>query len=121
MEEAVMMVDKTTNKSLRPKSVAQMQWLPSGNKYSYVSSNKLFILTLEEGKLDTSINLKVLNSAILLLDKKLKFELLEKNKLNHHKYRFVALPISFDFKTKCVKNENVLFIQYDGINKAIVV
>jgi len=55
------------------------------------------------------------------LDKKLKFELLEKNKLNHHKYRFVALPISFDFKTKCVKNENVLFIQYDGINKAIVV
>lgn len=74
MEEAVMMVDKTTNKSLRPKSVAQMQWLPSGNKYSYVSSNKLFILTLEDGKLDTSINLKVLNSAILLLDKKLKFD-----------------------------------------------
>lgn len=55
------------------------------------------------------------------IDKKLKFELLEKNKLNHHKYRFVALPINFDFKTKATQNKNVLFIQYDGINKATIV
>lgn len=74
MEEAVLMVDKTTNKSLRPKSLAQVQWLPSGSKYSYVASNKLFILNLEDGKIDTSINLKTLNNAIQLLDKKMKFD-----------------------------------------------
>ncbi len=74
MEEAVLMVDKTTNKSLRPKSLAQMQWLPGGNKYSYVASNKLFILSIENEILDTSINLNTLNNAIQLLDKKIKFD-----------------------------------------------
>lgn len=81
------------------------------------------IVLKELAAIDYYLHHKVKPKPLLIneLDKKLKFELLEKNKLNHHKYRFVALPISFDFKTKTTQKENVLFIQYDGINKAVVV
>lgn len=57
------------------------------------------------------------------IDKKEKFELLDKLKLNHHKFRFVVLPISFEYDVFKLKNtieekNNLLIIQYDGVQKA---
>jgi anaerobic magnesium-protoporphyrin IX monomethyl ester cyclase len=92
------------------------------NDFIHTNYNNDIVLK-ELAAIDYYLHHKVKPKPLLIneLDKKLKFELLEKNKLNHHKYRFVALPISFDFKTKTTQKENVLFIQYDGINKAVVV
>lgn len=55
-----------------------------------------------------------------------KNKLIEQFKLNHHKFRFLVLPISFDFKkfhsenSIELKKENII-IQYDGINKPIFI
>jgi hypothetical protein len=55
-----------------------------------------------------------------------KFRLIEQKKLNHHKYRYVILPLNFDYKTfsneNKIKAENhTLVIQYNGTSKAEVV
>jgi len=55
-----------------------------------------------------------------------KNKLIDELKLNHHKYRYVVLPLDFDFKafsqSQTIVNEakNVI-IQYNGTEKAIVV
>lgn len=53
------------------------------------------------------------------IDKKPKFELLDELKLNHHKYRYVILPVSFNFQS-FETNPQVLIIEYNGITKASV-
>ena len=55
-----------------------------------------------------------------------KNKLIDDLKLNHHKYRYVVLPLDFDFKTftaqQTIVNEpNNVIIQYSGVEKAEVV
>ena len=55
-----------------------------------------------------------------------KNKLIDELKLNHHKYRYVVLPLDFDFKLfsseqKIVNENNHLIIQYNGTTKAEVV
>ena len=55
-----------------------------------------------------------------------KNKLIDELKLNQHKYRYVVLPLDFDFKTfsseqKIVREKKHLIIQYNGTTKAEVV
>lgn len=55
-----------------------------------------------------------------------KIELINTLKLNHHKYRFIALPLHFNYKTfshhnTIEKGAHHLIIQYNGTTKAEVV
>jgi hypothetical protein len=55
-----------------------------------------------------------------------KTKVINELKLNHHKYRFVILPIDFDFKhfaqnLNIVKEKQPLIIQYNGTTKAEIV
>ncbi|MBI3518310.1 MAG: DUF4080 domain-containing protein [Bacteroidetes bacterium] len=55
-----------------------------------------------------------------------KNKLIDELKLNHHKYRYVVLPLDFDFKTfskeQMIVNQNRhLIIQYNGVTKAEVI
>lgn len=55
-----------------------------------------------------------------------KFKLIEQRKLNHHKYRYVILPLNFNYNTfsseNKIKAENHnLVIQYNGTSKAEIV
>ena len=55
-----------------------------------------------------------------------KNKLIDELKLNHHKYRYVVLPLEFDFKAfsneQIIVNENKhLIIQYNGTSKAEIV
>ncbi len=55
-----------------------------------------------------------------------KNKLIDELKLNHHKYRYVVLPLAFDFKTFSVEQTIVnepknIIIQYNGTEKATVV
>jgi len=59
------------------------------------------------------------------LERPEKNKLIEKLKLNHHKYRHIILPLNFDFKIFAEKQEIVseqkhLVIQYNGTSKAEV-
>ena len=52
-----------------------------------------------------------------------KTSIIEQNKLNHHKFRFIILPLDFDFEIfekelRIEKNKSNLILQYDGVNKA---
>ena len=52
--------------------------------------------------------------------------LINELKLNHHKYRYVVLPLVFDFKTflseqVIVKEDNYLIIQYNGTSKSEII
>lgn len=75
--------------------------------------------------IDYYLHFKVKPKELLMkdMDKLEKFELIDRYKLNHHKYRFVVLPIDFDFNKAVFLNtidptpENII-IQYDGTNKA---
>jgi len=60
------------------------------------------------------------------IDFTVKNKLIDELKLNHHKYRYVVLPLDFDFKAYAkeqtiVKVPNHLIIQYNGTEKAEVV
>ncbi len=60
------------------------------------------------------------------IDFTVKNKLIDELKLNHHKYRYVVLPLDFDFKAYAkeqaiVKAPNHLIIQYNGTEKAEVV
>ena len=60
------------------------------------------------------------------LDRPEKFQLIAQLHLNHHKYRYAVLPLSFDFelfeKENIVENgESALVIQYNGVNKAEII
>lgn len=55
-----------------------------------------------------------------------KTRLIEELKLNHHKYRYIVLPLDFDFKVfrneqKIVNENKPLIIQYNGTDKAEIV
>jgi radical SAM superfamily enzyme YgiQ (UPF0313 family) len=55
-----------------------------------------------------------------------KNKMIDELKLNHHKYRYVVLPLNFDFKLfsneqKIVNENKHLIIQYNGTTKAEVV
>ncbi len=55
-----------------------------------------------------------------------KNKLIDELKLNHHKYRYVVLPLGFDFKAfsneQTIVNENKhLIIQYNGTSKAEII
>jgi len=59
------------------------------------------------------------------LPKKEKFEIIEKNNLNHHQFRFVVLPITFDYfefinSGKIISSESPLLIQYNGTDKPMI-
>ncbi|MBL7883449.1 MAG: DUF4080 domain-containing protein [Bacteroidia bacterium] len=78
--------------------------------------------------LDYYLHFKVKPQTLFLneIDRTEKMMLIEQKKLNHHKYRYVALPIDFDFgvfqaQNRIEKNKSTIFIQYDGVNKAEVV
>lgn len=56
--------------------------------------------------------------------KKIKF--IEEFKLNHHKYRFVILPLTFNYEifeqeNRIVDENYMLIIQYNGIEKAKII
>lgn len=55
-----------------------------------------------------------------------KISYINTNKLNHHRFRFVILPIDFDFKTwisqnVIVRNKTTIAIQYNGTAKAQII
>ncbi|MBA2610929.1 MAG: DUF4080 domain-containing protein [Bacteroidetes bacterium] len=55
-----------------------------------------------------------------------KFKLIEQRKLNHHKYRYVILPLNFNYATFSSENKikaesHNLVIQYNGTSKAEIV
>jgi hypothetical protein len=55
-----------------------------------------------------------------------KFKLIEQRKLNHHKYRYVILPLNFNYtvfssENKIMQEDHNLIIQYTGTTKAEVV
>lgn len=55
-----------------------------------------------------------------------KFKLIDQRKLNHHKYRYVILPLDFNYtvfvaENKIKQESHNVFIQYTGTSKAEVV
>lgn len=59
------------------------------------------------------------------LDQHKRLEVIAQHKLNHHKYRHIILPISFDFNEyaltgSIVPNEQPLILQYSGTEKPVV-
>jgi anaerobic magnesium-protoporphyrin IX monomethyl ester cyclase len=78
--------------------------------------------------IDYYLHFKVKPQPLFLeeISKPEKNKVIEKLRLNHHKFRFVVLPVSFDFGTflehNQIKTGNHHFIaQYNGITKAEVV
>ncbi len=78
--------------------------------------------------IDYYLHFKVKPKILFLkeIDHSEKNKIIEKLKLNHHKYRFVILPLSFDFKSfinsqMINKENNYLIIQYNGNTKAEVI
>lgn len=74
--------------------------------------------------IDFHLHHKVKPKSILSdeIDKQTKNRLINELNLNHHKYRFAFLPITFKWKSfinenKIDKENEWLIIQYDGINK----
>ena len=60
------------------------------------------------------------------IDKKEKFSLLEKYNLPHQKYRYTVIPINFDYnifkqENTIVLQQQLVFIQYTGTTKPVVV
>ncbi|TAF74275.1 MAG: DUF4080 domain-containing protein [Bacteroidetes bacterium] len=57
------------------------------------------------------------------VDRKLKSKIIETQKLNHHKFRHIVLPLDFNFQKYLTENiiekeEKHLVFQYDGVEKA---
>ena len=55
-----------------------------------------------------------------------KSKIIEDRTLNHHKFRYIMLPLQFNFnafeKENIIENKNsTIIIQYDGVNKAKVI
>ena len=78
--------------------------------------------------IDYYLHFKVKPKSLFLeeIDFAEKNKLIDELKLNHHKYRYVVLPLDFDFKAfskeQTIVNENKhLIIQYNGTTKAEVV
>ena len=75
--------------------------------------------------IDYYLHFKVKPKELFLNDipKTEKFEVIERLKLNHHQYRFIILPIDFNFE-KLIGEQSIEFaphhviIQYNGLTKA---
>lgn len=70
--------------------------------------------------------IKPKNRFLQELDRPEKYQLIERLQLNHHKYRYAILPLSFDFevfeKENAIENRlSILIIQYDGRSKAEII
>jgi hypothetical protein len=55
-----------------------------------------------------------------------KNKIIEDKRLNHHKFRYIILPLQFNFnafeKDNIIENkDSTIIIQYDGVNKAEVI
>ena len=77
---------------------------------------------------DYYLHFKVKPKALFLeeIEFTTKNKLIDELKLNHHKYRYVVLPVDFDFKAfsaqQMIVNEpKNIIIQYNGVEKAEVV
>ena len=77
---------------------------------------------------DYYLHFKVKPKALFLeeIEFTTKNKLIDELKLNHHKYRYVVLPLDFDFKTfstqqKIVNEPKNIIIQYNGTEKAEVI
>ncbi len=75
--------------------------------------------------IDYYLHFKVKPKELFLqeLPKNKKFELIDELKLDHHRFRFVILPIDFNLESAITTAETEftpqhIIIQYDGINKA---
>lgn len=60
------------------------------------------------------------------VEKSIKFKWIDANGFNHHKYRYVMFPISFDIKKyiehgEVIPKEDMACIQFDGVNKGKLV
>jgi anaerobic magnesium-protoporphyrin IX monomethyl ester cyclase len=60
------------------------------------------------------------------INKKEKFELIEQLQLNHHKNRYVVLPIHFNWEilqteNRIVLNNENLIIEYNGVDKVLII
>ena len=78
--------------------------------------------------IDYYLHIKVKPKSLFLeeIDFTEKNKLIDELKLNHHKYRYVVLPLHFDFKAfsneQTIVNENKhLIIQYNGTSKAEII
>jgi len=77
---------------------------------------------------DYYLHFKVKPKSLFLdeIDFTVKNKLIDELKLNHHKYRYVVLPLDFDFKAfsqeqTVINDPKNVIIQYNGTEKAIVV
>ncbi len=75
--------------------------------------------------IDYYVHHKVKPKPLILedLERSQKIKLIEELKLNHHKYRFVILPLTFNYtiffkENRIVLEDYNLIIQYNGITKA---
>ncbi len=85
-------------------------------------------ILLEMVALDYYLQSKIKPGEMFLqeVSRERKLEIIQEHKLNHHKYRHVILPVSFDFHQYKYRDEikpalRELVIQYDGVNLPIVV
>jgi len=77
MDEAIMMIDNQSKQSLRVKSIPMLQWIPNSNQYTYVktgSSQRLFIVNIDQSTIDSSFSLSVFNEYTKAFDAKMVFK-----------------------------------------------
>ena len=60
------------------------------------------------------------------IDRADKNTVIELKRLNHHKYRYIILPVDFNFQSflkdsTIEKKDSTIIIQYDGVNKATII
>lgn len=60
------------------------------------------------------------------VERQIKNKIIEEKRLNHHKYRYIILPLPFNFnafekENTIEKIDSNIIIQYDGVNKAEVI
>ena len=60
------------------------------------------------------------------IERSKKSKLIAEHNLNHHKYRYIIIPVSFDYRvfneTNTIEKQNTnIIIQYDGVNKSEVI
>jgi anaerobic magnesium-protoporphyrin IX monomethyl ester cyclase len=97
--------------------------------YEYIQLNYSDDILLKElVTIDYYLQYKIKPQALFVptLPKKEMFELIDTLQLNHHKYRYVVLPISFSFSTfekqqQIQLQEEYLILQYTGTSKATVI
>ncbi len=93
---------------------------------AYVSTNHPDDAILKQLiAIDYYLHFKVKPKTLFLdeIDYSEKTKLIDQLQLNHHKYRFIALPLDFDFKLFSKENQitlgkHQLIIQYNGVGKA---